>query len=260
MNGLMYQAAGPGLHQIVIFLHGTPGNERNLDLAQAVRRAGYDALYLDYRGDFGSGGTYSYSHGLEDTAAVLAWVRMPETVEKYHVDSTRIALVGHSDGGFFAILGVEREPANICVAALAATNAGWVASRFAEHADERANVLDYIDSVTDRDGGPLRASADDIVRDMVDHVADWDYLSQANALKDRALLLVAATRDSPDEGVEMHARLAEAIQKAGGRHVHVVNFDDDHAFSSHRLALADTLVHWLQTDCASSQAAAERPR
>ncbi len=31
INGLMYLAAGSGPHPIAIFLHGYPGNERNLD-------------------------------------------------------------------------------------------------------------------------------------------------------------------------------------------------------------------------------------
>src|ERR1700722_20640859 len=130
INGLIYRAAGSGPHPIVVFLHGTPGNERNLDLAQAVRRAGYHAVYFDYRGDFGSGGSYSYSHGLEDTAAILAWVHAPENIAKYQLDSTRIALVGHSDGGFFALMNVEHEPAGVCVAGLAASNTGWAGRRF----------------------------------------------------------------------------------------------------------------------------------
>src|SRR4051812_8462390 len=75
LNGLIYLAAGPGLHPLVIFLHGYPGNEKNLDLAQAARRAGYHALYVDYRGVWGSGGTFSFSNGLEDTKTVLAWAR-----------------------------------------------------------------------------------------------------------------------------------------------------------------------------------------
>jgi uncharacterized protein len=260
MNGLMYRAAGPGPHPIVIFLHGTPGNERNLDLAQAARRAGYHALYFDYRGDFGSGGTYSLSHGLEDTAAVLAWVRAPENIAKYEMDSSRIALVGHSDGGFFALLSVREEPAAVCVAAFAASNNGWTGSRFAEHPDERTAVMNDIGSLADTAGGPLHTSSDAYANEFGDHAAEWDYLSQANALKDRALLLVAATRDTPDEGVEMNARLAEAIRKIGGKHVRVVNFEDDHPFSSHRVALADTLVRWLQTDCAGIQAAGKRLR
>jgi hypothetical protein len=51
--------------------------------------------------------------------------------------------------------------------------------------------------------------------------------------------------------------LANAISKAGGKHVQFVTFDDDHPFSSHRVALADTLVDWLRTDCVRTQAAGE---
>ena len=72
MNGIVYMAAGAGAHPLVIFFHGYPGNERNLDLAQAVRRAGYQALYVDFRGMWGSGGTFSFANGLEDARTILA--------------------------------------------------------------------------------------------------------------------------------------------------------------------------------------------
>src|SRR5580698_8059367 len=38
MNALIYIAPGAGPHPVVILLHGFPGNEKNLDLAQAIRR------------------------------------------------------------------------------------------------------------------------------------------------------------------------------------------------------------------------------
>jgi len=44
MNALVYIAAGAGPHPVVILLDGFPGNERNLDLAQDMRRAGWDVL------------------------------------------------------------------------------------------------------------------------------------------------------------------------------------------------------------------------
>jgi uncharacterized protein len=252
MNGLIYLATGPGAHPVVVFLHGYPGNERNLDLAQAVRRAGYHALYVDYRGTWGSGGTFSFAHGLEDAAAVLAWVRAPENIAKYHFDAARIALVGHSFGGWLALLTAEHEPAGVCVAALAAWNAGWEAKRFAAHAQERAGALDYFRTTTDV-GGPIHASADELLNEITENATAWDYLTQAGALKNRALLLVAGTRDSASSGVERHTQLADAIHAAGGRLVRVVTFEDDHPFSSHRLALAETITHWLGSDCARTQ-------
>jgi hypothetical protein len=38
INGVVYVPSGPGPHPAFVFFHGLPGNEKNLDLAQAVRR------------------------------------------------------------------------------------------------------------------------------------------------------------------------------------------------------------------------------
>lgn len=260
INGLMYLAAGTGPHPIVIFLHGYPGNERNLDLAQDVRRAGYNALYIDYRGNFGSGGTFSQAHSLEDVAALLAWVRAPETIAKYPIDPMHIALVGHSFGAWLALFSAEHEPRGVCVAAFAAWNAGWVGERFAEHPNERAELLTYYRDTTDIAGGPIRANPGDLIDEVTTQASAWNYVSQASGLKNHALLLVAATRDSPDENPERHSELASAIRKEGGKLVRVATFEDDHPFSSHRIALAHLLIHWLRTDCAGTQAASEDPK
>ncbi len=255
LNALLYLAAGSGTHPMAVFLHGYPGNEKNLDLAQVVRRAGFDVLFVDYRGNWGSGGTFSFAHSLEDVAAVLVWVRRPENAAKYHYDPRRIALVGHSFGGWLALMTAGREPAGLCVAALAAWNIGWDAKRYAAHEDERLAGLEELRDSTDPAGGPIHADADALLGEMTAHAESWDYLAQAVALASHPLLLVAASRDTPDEDIPMHAELARAIRAAGGKSARSENFDDDHAFSSHRLALGDVLVEWLRTDCAKAQAA-----
>ena len=43
INGLAYLPSAPGAHPVLVICHGLPGNEKNLDLAQAVRRAGWVA-------------------------------------------------------------------------------------------------------------------------------------------------------------------------------------------------------------------------
>lgn len=252
INGLVYLAAGADPHPVVIFLHGYPGNEKNLDLAQAVRRAGYDAVYFDLRGMWGSGGTFSFAHGLEDVQSILAWVREPANAAKYRFDTRRIALVGHSFGGWLALLTAARERRSVCVAAMAAWNVGWAGSRFGAHADERASNLDYFRATTEA-GGPIHAAPMDLLGEMATAPPEWNYLNQARAIGDRATLLVAATRDSADEDVPMHERMAQAIRQAGGQRVVMIRYDDDHPFSSHRLELADQLTRWLEGDCAAAQ-------
>jgi pimeloyl-ACP methyl ester carboxylesterase len=250
MNGIVYLAAGAGNHPVVIFFHGYPGNERNLDLAQAVRRAGYQAVYVDYRGMWGSGGTFSFANGLQDASAILAWVRTPEIASKYHFDTRHIAVVGHSFGGWLALMTAAHEPRSVCIAGLAAWNVGLAAQRFGQHPDERTSNRDYFRATT-APGAPVHAG--DLLTEMTTHAHDYDYFAQAPSFGDRAVLLIGATRDSPDEGVAVHQQMGAALRKAGNTHVTVKQFEDDHPFSNHRLALADLLTSWLGTDCASTQ-------
>jgi len=72
MNGVMYAAAGSGNHPTVLNLHGTPGNEQNMDIAQALRRVGYNVLSFHYRGSWGSPGKFTQAGGVDDAVAALA--------------------------------------------------------------------------------------------------------------------------------------------------------------------------------------------
>jgi pimeloyl-ACP methyl ester carboxylesterase len=257
LNGLVYLAAGSGPHPVVVFLHGYPGNEKNLDLAQAVRREGYDAVYFDYRGVWGSGGTFSFANSLEDVQAIVDWVRAPEQVERFHFDRRRIAIVGHSFGGWLALLHGAGEGPTVCVAGMAAWNVGWAGQRFAAHEDERKRGLDEFRETTNPSSGPVRADATALLGEMASH-SEWDYITKAAGLAAHAVLLVAATRDSMDEDVPMHERMAKAIRAAGGKRMKLVTYDDDHPFSSHRLALGDELIRWLNTDCRATQRASPK--
>src|SRR5690348_84071 len=124
MNALVYVAAGAGPHPAVILLHGFPGNERNLDLAQDMRRAGWDVLYFNYRGSWGTPGDFSFSHGIEDTAAAVAYLRQPAIAKKLRLDPSRIVLIGHSMGGFMAIQAAAADPAIKAVGDISAADMG----------------------------------------------------------------------------------------------------------------------------------------
>jgi uncharacterized protein len=80
-----------------------PGNEKFLDLAQAVRRAGWNAVTFNYRGSWGSPKAFRFSHNLEDADAVLAYLRDPANAARLGIDTQRIAMVGHSMGGWVVV-------------------------------------------------------------------------------------------------------------------------------------------------------------
>ena len=97
--GVLYLARGEEPAPTVVLLHGCPGLEKNLDLAVRLREAGWNSLVFHYRGCWGSAGRYDLRTIPRDvTAAVDFLAGCP------HVDSGRIAVLGHSLGGWAAIV------------------------------------------------------------------------------------------------------------------------------------------------------------
>ena len=244
LNGLIYVAAGAGPHPIVLLLHGNPGNERSLDVAQAIRRAGTSVLYFDYRGNWGSGGTFSRTHALEDVAAALSWVRSPAVARQFGIDTARIALVGHSMGGWLALMSTAADPKVACVSALDARNIGAVGRQLQrDRSVEEARVA-ADDSLT-APGAPYRVAGGGaaLAAEMKANAEHWDVTGHARALSDRPVLLVAATFKSDQDS------LVEALHRAGARRVTALAWRTDHSFSDRRIALAETVVGWLRSSC-----------
>jgi pimeloyl-ACP methyl ester carboxylesterase len=104
INGVAYLASGAGVHPTFVFFHGLPGNEKNLDVAQAVRRDGWNAITVNYRGSWGSPGEFRFGNNLEDATAVLAFLRDPANARTLGIDTTRLVIAGHSMGGWVTAL------------------------------------------------------------------------------------------------------------------------------------------------------------
>jgi pimeloyl-ACP methyl ester carboxylesterase len=108
MQGFMYKASGSKPHPTLLLLHGFPGNERNLDLAQAVRSHGWNVIYFNYRGSWGSQGEFSFRNCVEDVKSVVDWCR--QNAAKMEIDPKQIALFGHSMGGFVCLKALQEMP------------------------------------------------------------------------------------------------------------------------------------------------------
>jgi dipeptidyl aminopeptidase/acylaminoacyl peptidase len=249
LNGLVYEAAGPGPHPTLVLLHGYPGNERNLDLAQALRRSGWNVVFFHYRGAWGSGGEFSFSHVLEDVASVVAQVRAREFAETYRVDPERIALVGHSMGGFAALVSASELAEVRCAVSIAGGNLGLWGQALEGPAEREA--LEQTLETWGR--GPIRdVSGPALVADVLADPERFDTRRHATRLAAKPVLLVAGSRDEVVAVELHHDTLVAALEAADARRLRHVVLDADHAFSDRRIALARLVAAFLRDDCDAS--------
>jgi hypothetical protein len=108
LAGLIYNANGVEKHPTLILLHGYPGNERNLDLAQVVRNHGWNVIYFDYRGSWGSQGKFSFENCVQDVVNVVAFCKKYQ--DSLKIDTSNIVLFGHSMGGWVCLKALQKLP------------------------------------------------------------------------------------------------------------------------------------------------------
>jgi pimeloyl-ACP methyl ester carboxylesterase len=237
---LVYLAAGKGPHPVVVLLHGFPGNERNLDLAQEMRRAGWDVLYFNYRGAWGTPGDFSFEHSIEDVGSAVAYVREPANAERLRADPKRIVLIGHSMGGFMAVQAAAADPGIMAVGLISAAD---MRGSLTLPLKNDTDAVKQLAAAYDEEGlAPLAGcTGESLAKEMVRHAAEWDFLSHVAALKSRPVLEVTS-----DDGLTpANDAFVAALRKAGDGQVTTVHLATDHAYSDKRLELASHVVLWL---------------
>ena len=235
MDAFLYLATGPGPHGTVVLLHGLPGYEINGDLAQSIRRAGWNVLLFNYRGTWGSNRRFPQSSAIEDTAAVVRFLRDPANAAMYRIDPRRLVIIGHSFGGFLAAYEGSHDPEISAIGIISATNLG----RMNVDPKERDTRLKRWQTQLHPVHG---ATASDLFAEAERHAKEWDYVQWADALRTRPVLLVEAD----DQNHSDMEALASALRQNDSARLQQKAVATDHSFSDHRIALQTIVIDWLQ--------------
>lgn len=183
INGVLYSPSGAGPHPTIVLCHGLPGNEKNLDLAQALRRAGWNAVTFNYRGSWGSPGVFRFSQNLQDADAVLAYLRDPANAEKLGIDTKRIVLAGHSMGGWVTVLTAAHDHALAGVILISAADMGQMGG--APHDKLVAEMADNMEALN---GVTAESMADEVAR----NAASFAFSNAVHGLKSVPMLVLTA--------------------------------------------------------------------
>jgi acetyl esterase/lipase len=236
LNAVLYVAAGAAPHPTVLLLHGFPGNEQNLDLAQAMRRAGWNVLTLHYRGSWGTPGSFSFHHVLEDSDAALAWLRS-STGQAAGVDPRHIVVIGHSMGGMATAYEAGHDHEIVGAGLISAAGMNLFAGPRAE----------MIKALGDEYGvGTMHTLAGTSPEALYDEVKGdpkpFTLTTYAAGAAMKPVLVVS----SDDELRSVDDAFAAAVTAAGGS-PHQEHLATDHNYSDMRIALETIVLDWLAT-------------
>jgi len=246
MAALIYIANGPGPHPTVVMLHGFPGNEKNLDLAQAIRRDGFNVVFFHYRGAWGSEGTYSLLQIDDDALAVLSYLRQAEVAQRLRVDVDKLSLLGHSMGGFGALSAGHLDKNLVCVGAMSPANFAVYAADINAKDPGIEGFKAYVDGIF-----VLRDFNGDAMVEQLTSVPieTLDTTRFGPGLHGKSVFMVIGDQDKVTPAEAMFDPVVKAYSEDKDIQLQHLKISGDHSFSWSRIKLAGVVVDWLDKDC-----------
>ena len=246
LTGLIYMANGPGPHPTVVLLHGFPGNEKNLDIAQALRRGGFNVMFFHYRGAWGSEGDYQVLKGYEDALVALAFLREPGNAARYRVDIKKMSVLGHSLGGYTSLATGRRDKQLVCVGAMSPVNMGVWAGGVNSNDPALDRVVNYADHLF-----MLHGFSGSAMRQQMKSasIAEVDTTTFGPGLRGKSVFMVVGEQDNVTPAAVMFNPVVAAYAKDKEVKLQHHIISGDHSFSWSRLQLTRLVLDWMDEDC-----------
>ena len=231
--GLIYNANGLQKHPTLLLLHGYPGNERNLDIAQVVRSRGWNVIYFDYRGSWGSQGKFSFKNCVEDVVNVVSFCNKYQ--DSLKIDTSNIVLFGHSMGGWVCLKALQELP-TIKKGFVLST---WdIAKDFKNVSNEKEMLSIANDPNIAGKYFVLNTSLKDLYTPVLQDKTYFNLLNDAKSLGDKQIIMI-------DEH-EKNSQLAEKIKESNKLFFDYSVWQTDHSFTNKRASLINKVLAFIE--------------
>lgn len=234
-----YSPKGSGKAPTVILFHGIPGNERNFDLAQYLRREGFGVITFHYSGCWGSEGEYRIAHTLEDAETVIDFV-LSQGCDWMRFDPENLYAVGHSLGGFVAAHMMARHREFKKGVLITPCDIG----RFAEMPKEGADGIHAM--LAEAQDWLVSTSAEIMEAELCEHREEYPLAGLAGKLAGRDLMVIGGTIDNVTPPQDHCEPLENAIRAIDGSKLLSRRLETDHGSSDYRLELCETVAKFLK--------------
>ena len=231
--GLIYSANGLQKHPTLLLLHGYPGNERNLDIAQVVRSYGWNVIYFDYRGSWGSQGEFSFKNSVEDVVNVVAFCNKYQ--DSLKIDTSKIVLFGHSMGAWVVLKALQELPTIKKGFALSTWNIGNV---YKNVTTEKEMLRLANDPKTGGKYFVLNTSLKDLYTPVLKDQTYFNLLNDTKSLADKQIIMI-------DEH-EKNSQLADKMKESNKSYFDYSVWQTDHVFTNKRASLINKVLAFLE--------------
>ena len=231
--GLIYNANGLQKHPTLLLLHGYPGNERNLDIAQVVRSRGWNVIYFDYRGSWGSQGKFSFKNCVEDVVNVVSFCNKYQ--DSLKIDTSNIVLFGHSMGGWVCLKALQELPTIKKGFALSTWD---IAKDFKNVSNEKEMLIIANDPNIAGKYFVLNTSLKDLYTPVLQDKTYFNLLNDAKSLGDKQIIMI-------DEH-EKNSQLAEKIKESNKLYFDYSIWQTDHSFTNKRASLINKVLAFIE--------------
>ncbi|MBC7849174.1 MAG: alpha/beta fold hydrolase [Chitinophagaceae bacterium] len=233
LAGLIYKANGSGKHPTLILLHGYPGNERNLDLAQVVRSRGWNVIYFNYRGAWGSEGKYSFKNCVEDVVNVVAYCNKNQ--QRLKIDTSNIVLFGHSLGAWVCLKVLPMLPQ---IKKGFAMSTADLYGAFKNISDEKTAIKMAASPQALGKYFVLDASTEELFAPLIRDRDYFNLVADKQGLSAKQLIMI-------DEHSTNKA-LAATIQQSNKSFFEYEVWETDHSFTNKRVSLIKKVITFLE--------------
>lgn len=237
MNGRLYVAPGKGPRPTVLVARGFPDYMGNLDVMMALQRAGVSVLSFNYRGFWGSEGSFTLTSALADVKEAIRYLRTEKTTRELRVDPAHIILLGYSLGGPIMLKAAAEDPGIRAVALIECTDLRSEFAAIDTPEGYKRAIVEF-----ESTGGVHVDSRSAIVDDYISHLSEWNPATTIPGLTGKSVLLLYA---SDGNGTfDIKPSLPDLLRNQV--HLTAATLKTDHTFAGRRVALTRAVLSWVQ--------------
>lgn len=252
LKGKIYAVEEDGLFPSVVLLQGFPGNEKDvLGIGQKLVQVGINVLTFNYSGTYKSQGEFSFDNSQKDIEAAFDFIRRPENILKYKIDTAQIILGGYSYGGGMALTYAANHPEIREVFSIAGNDHGAFMREYNRNPEMKKMIDEMFDELKAQPekvrfapGGTPKEIAE---MKFIELNPTYDLQYCATLLAPKDILLIGGWNDQNVSIENIILPLYRALKNEKAKNIKITAFQDNHSFKNSRVELVQMIIEWIKS-------------